>query len=281
MERKSDTVLPNGPQQTNRRYSGTSVPSTVYGFQLSENQFQILNSDQTASSPRFTEQHEERLTDPRTTRQRRWAIRGTADQETKTEEAQLATVHYRTAQGTSSSGNFVNPDAIDNSSQFVHSFSAGPSDNIAVPLVGPTVHYMLEPGVGVNGGGDSSLYSDSICNKRISYAGPERSAGRPGHTPTRRIFACDKHVEDSCAGQEWSAGRPSHRLFGARTAACLHTQAACNSGPYGIASQKPHNPGHNTREEQSFVTTPPRDRQPPADNHQPAKNEYFRRKRRI
>ena len=25
-----------------------------------------------------------------------------------------------------------------------------------------------------------------ICNKRISYAGPERSAGRPGHTPIRR-----------------------------------------------------------------------------------------------
>ena len=71
-----------------------------------------------------------------------------------------------------------------------------------------------------------------------------------------------KMIEDSCAGQDWSAGRPSHRLFGARTAACLPTQAACNSGPYGSASQQPHNPGHNTREEQSFVTTPPRDRLP-------------------
>ena len=121
---------------------------------------------------------------------------------------------------------------------------------------------MLETGVGVNGGGDSLLYSDSICNKRISYAGPERSAGRPGHTPTRRIFACDENIEDNCAGQDWSAGRPSHRLFGARTAACLPTQAACNSGPYGNASQQLHNPGHNTREEQSFVTTSPRDRLP-------------------
>ena len=27
------------------------------------------------------------------------------------------------------------------------------------------------------------------CNKRISVAGPERSAGRPGHTPTRREFS--------------------------------------------------------------------------------------------
>ena len=104
--------------------------------------------------------------------------------------------------------------------------------------------------------------TDSKCNKRISYAGPERSAGRPGHTPTRRILGCDENIEDSCAGQDWSAGRPSHRLFGARTAACLPTQAACNSGPYGSASHQSHDPGHNTREEKSFVATPPRDRQP-------------------
>ena len=71
-----------------------------------------------------------------------------------------------------------------------------------------------------------------------------------------------KKIEDSCAGQDWSAGRPSHRLFGARTAACLPTQAACNSGPYGSASHQSHDPGHNTREEKSFVTTPPRDRLP-------------------
>ena len=92
MERKSDTVLPNGPQQTNRCYSGTSVSNTVFGFQLSENQFQVLDSDQTVTSPRFTEQHEEGLTDPRTTRQRRWSTRGTERQEMKTEETPLATV---------------------------------------------------------------------------------------------------------------------------------------------------------------------------------------------
>ena len=72
--------------------------------------------------------------------------------------------------------------------------------------------------------------------------------------PTRR----HAHVEDSVRG----TGRPGHTPFGARTAACLLTHAACNSGPYGIASQQPHNLGRNTREEQSFVTTPPRDRQP-------------------
>ena len=259
MEREHDVVLSSGSQAVIPRHSGTSVSNTVFGFNLSENQFQILNSDQTASSPRSTEQNQEGLVDPRTTRQWRWTMRGTASQETETEEALLATVHYRTAQGTSTSENIVNPVAVDyNSSPLFHSFSAGPSDSFAVHSVGPTVHYMLEPGVG----GDDSLYSNLNCNKRISHAGPERSAGRPGHTPTRRILACDENIEDSCAGPDWSAGRPSHRLFGARTAACLPHQAACNSGPYGSASQQSHDPGCNTREEQSFVTTPLRDRLP-------------------
>ena len=158
MKSNSDAVMQSGPQSSRRRHSGTSVPSTVFGFQLSENQFQIFNSDQTVSSSRSSEQHQEGLIDPRTTRQRRWATRGTASQETKTEEAQLATVQYSSAQGTSSSGNFVNPVAVDyHSSQFVHSFSAGPSENFAVQSFGPPIHYMLELGVGVNGGGDPSL----------------------------------------------------------------------------------------------------------------------------
>ena len=71
MKSNSDAMLQNGPQSARRRHSGTSVPSIVFGFQLSENQFQILNSDQTASSLRSSEQHQEGLVDPRTTRQQR------------------------------------------------------------------------------------------------------------------------------------------------------------------------------------------------------------------
>ena len=260
MKSNSDVVQQSGLQSSRRRHSGTSVPSTVFGFQLSANQFQILNSDQTVSSPRSTEQHQEGLVDPRTTRQWRWSTSGTTSQETKTEESLLATVSLENAQGIcTTSGSVINPVAIQNSSQLFHSFSAGPSENFTVQSVEQSVKNMLEPGVS---GGESSLYSDLNCNKRISHAGLERSAGRPGHTPTRRILECDENIEDSCAGQDWSAGRPSHRLFGARTAACLPTQAACNSGPYGSASHQSHDPGHNTREEQSFVITPPRDRQP-------------------
>ena len=134
MERKNDAVLSSGSQAVIRRHSGTSVSKEVFGFQLSENQFQILNSDQTASYPRSTEQHQEGLVDPRTTRQWRWATRGTASQETKTEEALLATVSLENAQGIcTTSGSVINPVAIQNSSQFVNSFSAGPSETFAVP----------------------------------------------------------------------------------------------------------------------------------------------------
>ena len=238
MERQSESVLSSGPQSSRRLHSGTSGSNAVFGFQLSENQFQILNSDQTVTSSRSTERQEEGLTDPRTTRQRRWSTRGTERQEMKTEEAPLATVYYRSAQGTSSSGTFVNPDAIDNSSPFVHSFFASPSD-ILLQSVGP-VHSLLETGASV----DDALYRLGVkdvactfqnCNKRISDAGPERSAGRPGHTPTRRNLACDKTIEDSCAGPDWSAGRPGTMPFGASSAACPSPIMAC-LGPYGAAS---------------------------------------------
>ena len=199
MDRKSDAVLQSGPQKTSRRYSDAR---NVFGFPTSANQFQVLETEQSATSSRSTEQRQEGLIDPRTTRQRRWAARETEAQRTETERAIDATVSLDNAQGIcTTSGSVLNPVAIEKSSQLFHSFSAGPSENVAVPSVGPTIHYMLETCVGVSGG-DFSLYSDQICNKRISYAGPEWSAGRPGHTPTRRILACDEHLEDSCAGQD-------------------------------------------------------------------------------
>ena len=121
------------------------------------------------------------------------------------------------------------------------------------------VHYLL----GTGASDDDALYSNDVndvactedpCNKRISYAGPEWSAGRPGHTPTRRRLACGKTIEDSCAGQDWSAGRPGNRPFGASTAACLSPHTAC-IGPSGTASSQPHYTGPNTREETSMASS--------------------------
>ena len=114
------------------------------------------------------------------------------------------------------------------------------------------VNYSLDSGVNV-GDGDS-LYSDVNCNKRISCAGPERSAGRPGHTPTRRTLACGKLIEDSYAGYDWSAGRPGNRPFGASSAACLSPHTAC-LGPYGTAAQQLPDTGPKPREEQ-LLTSP-------------------------
>ena len=187
--------------------------------------------------------------DPRKTRLLRWTTQRTDDQEAKTEQATIATVNYSKTQGTVDSGNCLNPVVSESSSQFFHSFSAQASDNFLMQS-GESVQYVL--GSGVIGG--ESLYGDLKCNKRISNAGPEWSAGRPGHTPTRHDFACVKHVEDSYAGQDWSAGRPGNRPFGARTAACLSPQTAC-IGPYGTAALQQHYMGHNTREEQSVTST--------------------------
>ena len=132
MKPNSDFVTGSGPQSSHRRHSGTSSASTIFGFSVNANQFQVLHSDQPVASPRSIEQRAEGLVDPRTTRQQRWTTRGTEEQETKTEEADVITVHYSNAQGNSVSENSVNPVAIDHSSQFFNSFFASPSDIFAV-----------------------------------------------------------------------------------------------------------------------------------------------------
>ena len=123
--------------------------------------------------------------------------------------------------------------SVHHSQFFDNSFSASSVDILLVQFV-EHVNYSLDSGVNV--GGDDPLYSDFKCNKRISCAGPEWSAGRPGHTPTRRILACGKSLEDSYAGQDWSAGRSGNRPFGTSSAACLSPHTAC-LGPYGTAAQ--------------------------------------------
>ena len=246
-EKESNAVLPKELYAVECPSSGIRSVRKMYGFPIIANQFQVLQSEQQAASSRSTEQKEEGLIDPRTTRQRRWAAQGTEEKKAKAEQT---TIHYRTAQGNSSSDNLVNPVAIDYTSHIVNSFSADPSVNFAKQTVGSTVSCLL--GTGESVVGDEDLYDSLNCNKRISCAGPERSAGRPGHTPIRRTFACEKLVEDSCAGPDWSAGRPGTMPLGASSAACPSSQTAC-IGPYGTAATQQLYTGHNTRTEQ-FVT---------------------------
>ena len=202
MDSNIDPVLPSGPQSFQRRHSGRNIVSEVFGFPVSENQFSTLQSELPAVASQSLEQREEGLVDPRTTRHLRWTTQRTEDKEAKTEGAVSATVQLaNNAQEIVDSGTCFRPVPFENSSPFFNSFSANPSDTFPLQFVGP-VHYVLESG---DVGGDS-LYSDLTCNKRISNAGPD-----------------------------WSAGRPGNRPFGASTAACLSPQTAC-IGPYGTAA---------------------------------------------
>ena len=266
MDSNSDPVIPKGPQTSSRRVSGGTNVSKVFGFPVDVNQFSPLSENQPAESQKSTHRGVG-LVDPRTTRHLRWAAARTDNQEAKTKQAVSATVQIENpAQDIFDSDTCVEPVAMGNSQFFPYSLSASSPDILLQS--GEPVHYMLGSGTGVDD--CDAMYNmyvkdvactESSCNKRISYAGPEWSAGRPGHTPTRRDIACGNIIEDSCAGQDWSAGRPGNRPFGASTAPCLSTQTAC-LGPYGAASRQPHYTGPNPREETLPASSSTRDLRP-------------------
>ena len=221
MDSTRDSMTQKGSHSASRRPSGESSVQNVFGFPVNQNQFKVLQSNQSATCQRSTER-EEGLVDPRTTRLLRWATQRTADQGTKTIEALTTTVPTcSTAQGIVDS-DCVEPDAVRNCSQFFpYSFPACSPDILSLQS-GGNVQFVLDSGAAVNVG-DDSLYDSLKCNKRIS-----------------------------CAGQDWSAGRPGIMPFGASTAVCLSTQIAC-IGPSGIAATQQLYTGHNTHTEQ-FVT---------------------------
>ena len=212
----------------------------VLGFSVSQNQYQLLSSIEVQESEFSLEQT---LEDLRKTRaQRLQASSGVERQEFLQRNDAV----------------YYSPTVVENEPTFFNSLSVLPPD-ILESQSGGVVQNLLEPGAM----SDDALYSIDVndvactnepCNKRISYAGPEWSAGRPGHTPSRRRLACEKTIEDSCAGQDWSAGRPGNRPFGASSAACPSSITAC-LGPYGTASRQPHHTGPNTREETSALAS--------------------------
>ena len=209
MDANSDSVTQNRPFSVNRRHSGKTSVSEVFGFPLAINQYSTLEANQTAEIQSSEQEEDVGLVDPRTTRILRRAAMRTAEEGSLVDVALSATVSspLRIAQGNLYSGTVVNPVAREMCSQiFVqHSFSACPPD--ILQQSGGNVPYVLGHGVATINDGENSLYDSFKCNKRISCAGPERSAGRPGHMPTRRILECDELIEDSRAGQDWSAGR--------------------------------------------------------------------------
>ena len=260
MDSINDSMAQQSPQVVNRRFSGDTSVSEVFGFPIAANQFSTLHSSQPAET-QCQLQREEGLVDPRTTRHLRNAAQRTDEEGSLADVGMPATVPKdRITQGTFTSGTCVDPVVPGISSPFfVHdSFSANPSEVLNLQSVGH-VHYSLETGAV----GDDALYTVdvedvactlNICNKRISNAGPDWSAGRPGHTPSRRTLACEQNIEDRCAGQDWSVGRPGLTPFGTSSAACPSSQTAC-IGPYGTAFVQPHHTGSNPREETSQTSS--------------------------
>ena len=179
-----------------------SVQPSVLGFPVTPNQFSILTEDEVTNSELGQDQ---RLEDPGQTRAQRQltsssvGVQGTVLSEGVSEE-------------------FV-PIEIENEPTFFNSLSVSSSDILRVQS-GDNVQNLLETGVVI----DDAMYSmnlndvactDGICNKRISVA-----------------------------GQEWSAGRPGNRPIGAREAArnietCL--------GPYATRETVQPHTGHNIR----------------------------------
>ena len=195
MKPANESDAPRRPQQPSQ-FPRTEIPSSsVFGFPVSSNQFQILQDSKPAVST-GPSQIQDRLADPRTTRLARLqaAARETGQGTLGNlyNEGIIQTVPpVRDAQGIFDSGDCVEPVASGNRhSFFPYSLSVSTPD-ILESQSGGHVQNLLGTGVV----SDDAVYISNVndvacmnvpCNKRISDAGPERSAGRPGHTPTRR-----------------------------------------------------------------------------------------------
>ena len=235
-------TAPVDSHSSQNRPSSVVPTSEVFGFPIAVNQYNVLSEEQAALSSGQVQGYTS-LVNPRTTRLHR-----------------LRAAQEAAARGDSTTEDILNMfTPVENDAQkLMYSGRAVESVTSELPSYSlnslSVRNFELESGNFVDA--TDAVYSNSVidvecmeghCNKRISTAGPEWSAGRPGHTPTRRYFACVSQLEDSRAGQEWSAGRPGLRPFGARLPACTSSAPAC-IGPYGNAAQTiPHHTGPNTR----------------------------------
>ena len=148
---------------------------SVLGFPVSQNQFQKL-SEIEAQESEFSKEQD--LEDPRKTRAQRLQVSSLTEGHGKLQGNDA--VNY-------------SPPVVENEPTFFHSLSVSAPD-ILESQSGGHVQNLLEPGVVE----DDALYSSDVndvactdghCNKRISVAGQEWSAGRPGNRPTVEMCA--------------------------------------------------------------------------------------------
>ena len=218
---------PKRPTQPTHNPSSAIPSSSVFGFPVSVNQYQLLQDSRSAVS-QSSRQNEDKLIDPRSTRlSRQQAARGTEEQGTLYTEGILNTVPpVNDAQGIFDSRDCVEPVASGNNHSFFPHSLSGSAPDFLESQSGGNVQNLLEIGVY-----DDAMYNDDVNEVTCM----ERNI-------CKRI---------SNAGQEWSAGRPGNRpiIIGARTAA-RNTDTCL--GPYAArAIQSPSTDNNNRAEEQA------------------------------
>ena len=179
-----------------------SVQPSVLGFPVTPSKFSILSEDEVANSEPGQDQN---LEDPRQTR----AQRHTASSSTGVQGILFS-------EGVAED---LVPIEIENEPTFFNSLSVSAPDILRVQSGGP-VQNLLEIGAVT----DDALYISNLNDVACTDG------------------KCYKRI--SCAGQEWSAGRPGNRPTGASEAA-RNTETCL--GPYATRETVQPHTGHNTR----------------------------------
>ena len=139
MKLKSDSRAQNSPSSVHHRPSGGTSMETVLGFPITANQFNVLETNQTAEFQCLREEEEVGLVDPRTTRHLRAAASRAEIRGRQAEIQTPATVHYhsRDAQGILS-GTCVEPVTSEICSSFFvdNSFSTSLVDILSLQSAG-------------------------------------------------------------------------------------------------------------------------------------------------
>ena len=196
-----------GQPSSSTRHPKDQIPSsvpTVMGFPISVNQFNVPSKSEFAESQSQV-QEEASLINPRSTRlQRLLAAKRAGDQGILLNEGTFESIVPP---------NFVEPTFFDNS------LSVSATENSVKNSVGK---FELETS-DIDGALHYSDVREVICTENL---------------------ICNKRISN--AGQEWSAGRPGNRPIGARDAAqnsdtCLGPYATCDCVQSPLM-------GHNTRE---------------------------------
>ena len=210
----------------------SGIPSSsVFGFPVAENQFQLLQDSKSAVSQR-AEQIEDRSNDLRSRRLlRQQAARGTDEQGTSAVEGIFVTVPpVKDAQGNFYDGDCVEPVA----SGSIHSFFPY-SLSVSAPDIwesqsGDIVQQVLEIGVENDARYDDDV-NDVTCTLKKKF----------------------KRINE--AGRKWSAGRPGNRPFGFGARMAARNSDTC-LGPYATRTiQSSYTDNNNRAEEQASSTS--------------------------